>query len=130
MPISYEIIHTKRLVLAIASGTLNDADVFGYQRTAWSDPAIADYHEFIDTTAVETIVAPSPERVKALADLAADMDQQTQPTKLAVVATSNVAFGLGRMFATWRELNPKSRKAVSIFRTRAEALAWLGVTLE
>jgi hypothetical protein len=37
MPITYRIDNARRRVVATASGTLTEADVFGYQRDAWSD---------------------------------------------------------------------------------------------
>ena len=46
---------------------------------------------------------------------------------LAVVASENTAFGLGRMFQAYRELDRRSTKEVGIFRTMEEALAFLSL---
>ena len=39
-------------------------------------------------------------------------------------------FGLGRMYGARREMDSRSTKRVVFFRTRPEALAWLGLSRE
>jgi hypothetical protein len=39
-------------------------------------------------------------------------------------------FGLGRMYGARREMDSRSTKRVVVFRTRPEALAWLGLSRE
>ena len=128
MPITHRIYHKLRLVIATASGTLTDEDVFGYQRNVWSDPAIAGYNELVDMDDVGHIALPSPDRVRDLANLSATMDQRPGGSKMAVIAAENLAFGLGQMYAARRDMNPQSTKQVEVFRKRGKALEWLGVT--
>jgi hypothetical protein len=56
------------------------------------------------------------------------MDPRDTKTRFAIVAPTDVAFGLGRMFQTYRELDRRSNKEVGVFRTMEEALAFLGVS--
>jgi hypothetical protein len=70
---------------------------------------------------------PSGDRVRELAALAARRDDTGSKTLLAVVASADVAFGLGRMFQSYRQLDRQSNKEVGIFRTMAEALAFLQI---
>ena len=63
--------------------------------------------------------------------LVADMSQQFEgqrvpEAKTALVFTREVGYGLGRMFETFRELK-NTRTAYRSFRTREEALCWLGL---
>ena len=44
------------------------------------------------------------------------------PSRMAIVAPQDLAFGLSRMFEIYRE---QQQIAVRVFRTRTEALAWL-----
>jgi hypothetical protein len=125
MPITYTIDHRRRLVLAYAKGVLVDGDFFGYQREVWSRADVAGYNELVDMSAVERIVDPTPERVKVLAQLSASMDAPGTSSKFAIVASLDVAFGLGRMYEVYRELNMGSTKEVAVFRTREEAFAFL-----
>jgi hypothetical protein len=127
MPIEYRIDHDRRIVFATGRGTMTDADVFGYQQAVWSQAAVAGYHELMDMTHVESIAEPSAERVRDLASLAAEMDPAGIASKFAIVAPQDVAFGLGRMFETYRESNPRSNKEVAVFRSMPAALKWLGV---
>ena len=127
MPIAVRVDHKARVVVAAGYGVLTDSDVFGYQRGIWSQKDVAGYNELIDMTRVEQIALPSTERVRDLAKLAAAMDQPASHSKLAVVASEDIAFGLGRMFQAYRELDSRSTKEVGIFRTMQEALAFLEV---
>ena len=127
MPIEYRIDHDRKLVVAKGRGTVTDPDVFGYQRDVWSRNDVAGYDELIDMSEVEHIAVPSVNRVCELASLSATMDAVSPASKLAIIAPENLAFGLGRMYATYRELDPRSRKRVEVFRSVGEALVFLGV---
>jgi hypothetical protein len=127
MPIFFEVDHERRIVFAEASGRLSDADVFGYQQDVWARADVRGYHELMDTSAVESIEPPSPERVRELAELSAKMDASDTPTRFAIVAPTTIAFGLAKMFQAQRDLQSDSRKEVGVFRTREEALRFLGL---
>jgi len=51
MPLAHRIDHRPRLVIARASGTLTDEEVFAYQKDVWSRPDVAGYDELVDMTA-------------------------------------------------------------------------------
>ena len=125
MPIEYRILHERRLVTAKGHGTLTNKDVFGYQRGVWSLPEVAGYDELVDMTQVENIALPSTKRVRELANLSAEMDVRSTTSKLAIVAPTEFAFGLGRLYEIFRSLDDRSTKKVSVFRSFDEALAFL-----
>lgn len=127
MPIEYRIDHRRRVVLARGHGTVNHEDVFGYQRDVWSRRDVAGYDELVDMSDVKEIVLSSPDRVRELASLSADMDAAATASRFAIVAPEDFAFGLGRMYEAYRELNPQSTKRVSVFRSLDEALVFLGL---
>jgi hypothetical protein len=126
MPIEYTIDRERRVVFVKGRETLTDDDVFGYQREVWSRPDVAGYDELMDMTAVTQIALPSRDRVKDLARLSAAMDF-AGPSRFAIVAPSDTAFGLGRMYKTLREMESKGGREVGVFRTMAEALAYLSI---
>jgi hypothetical protein len=128
MPITYEILHDQRLVHAVATGTFTREDAFGYQREVWSRTDVRGYDQLVDMTAVERIDVPFPtgEAMQELVSLAATMDDPAVRSKFAIVATSPFAYGLARMYATYRALNPRSTREVAVFRSPGEARAWLG----
>src|SRR5690242_12840500 len=125
MPIVYRIDHEARVVLAAGHGVFTTEDAFGYQKTVWSRPDVQGYDELIDMSAVTEIPTASGDRIKKLATLAARMDSPTTTSRFAVVASADIAYGLGRMFQAYRGHHAKSTKEVGIFRTMEEALAFL-----
>ena len=127
MPIDYRIDHERRLVLATGRGRLTDQDIFGYQREVWSRSDVGGYNELVDMSGVEHVDVPSADRLKELVTLAAGMDLPDTASKFAIVAPDELHFDLARFFKAYRELDPRSTKQVSIFRTLAPALEWLGV---
>jgi hypothetical protein len=126
MPIDYHIDSAQRRVVAIAHGTLTDSDVFDYQRAVWSRADIAGFDEIVDMRAVKIVELPRPggERLRELAATSASMDTQAS-SRFAIVAPDDLAFGLGRMYAAYRDVDARSTKEVRVFRTMEEAVAWL-----
>ncbi len=127
MPIEYTIDHERRLVLAKATGVFTDEDVFGYQKEVWSRPDVDGYSELVDMSEVDSIDLPSVDRIQELARLSAGMDTRSSASRFAIVAPTEIAFGLGRMYEAYRSLDDRSTKEVSVFRSREEALRFLGV---
>ena len=125
MPIEYTIDHTRRLVAATARGTLTGEDIFGYQKDVWSRPEVSGYDELMDMTDVEKIDLRTVDRIKQLAELSASMDTTAAQSRFAIVAPGDYAFGLGRMYESYRRLEGRSTKQVGVFRSHAEAMAFL-----
>jgi hypothetical protein len=130
MPLEHRIDHHRRVVFTRATGTLTDAEVFAYQREVWSRPDVAGYDELVDMTDVEHVADSSPTRIMGLASLSAGMDVRAPATRFAIVAPRDFEFGLGRMYGAHREMDSRSTKRIGVFRTRPEALAWLGLDQE
>jgi len=125
MPIDFQIDHPRRLVVARGRGVVTHQEMVEYQCAVWSRPEVVGYDELVDMTAAEDFVQPSTEKMRELAALSAAMDGR-RASKFAVVAPRNLAYGLGRMYQTYRSLEGFSTKAVGVFRTIGEALAYLG----
>jgi hypothetical protein len=94
----------------------------------WSRLGVVGYEELVDVSQVERAELPSPERVKELAKFSARMDPRSSSSRLAVIAPSEFAFGLARMYEAYRNLDDRSTKMVSVFRSMDEALAFLGIS--
>jgi len=127
MPIEYRIDHERRLVIARAHGQLEQSDFFAYQREVWSRPEVQGYDELADMRDAEFAKSPSADNLRQLAMLSAAMDLPSQPSKFAIVATQDWAFGLGRMYETYRELSTGGTKLVKVFRNFEDACKFLGV---
>jgi len=127
MPLVFRLDHEARVIVAAGYGRLTDSEVFGYQRGIFALEDAIGYDELVDMTHVNEISLPSTERVRELAALAAGMDAIHGNSKLAIVAPGDLAFALGRMFQTVRELDPRTTTEVGVFRTMKEALAFLKI---
>ena len=128
MPLQYWVDEDRKLVVAKAAGVMSDEDVFAYQHDAWSRRELAGYTELVDMSEVERIDLPSVDRIRELAQVAASLDPAGGgSSKLAIVATRDFAFGLARMYETYRELQAGSSKPVGVFRTLQEAMSFLGL---
>lgn len=125
VPISFEIDREKRLVSARATGVLTHDDLIGYQDDAWSSDEVMGFDEIVDMSSVEQIAFESSRRVSELASLAAQKDLKGDPSRLAIVAPSLEAYGLARMYQTYRETAPRSTRTVRVFRSLTEAQEWL-----
>ncbi len=125
MPIEYQVDHDRRFVSARAIGNLTAEDIFNYQREVWSLPETKGYNELIDMSNVKEIVSPTNDKLVELARLSASMDDREIPTKFAIVATDTFAYGMGRMYEAYRNLNPRSTKEVQVFRSMKDAMEWI-----
>jgi hypothetical protein len=125
VPIDYRIDHEKRLVVAEGRATVTAEDVFEYQRKVWSHAEVSGYDELIDMNTSEAIATGPQPRLRELADLSARSDPPDRWSRLAIVARSDVAFGVARQYQTYRQLNDRTRKEVAVFRGRQTALKWL-----
>src|SRR5438874_1799732 len=97
MGLEYSIHPAQRLVVATGHGTLTDSDVFNYQRDVWSRADVQGFNELVDMTGIEHVEMPSIGRAKQLSSLSAKMDDETAapPSKFAIVAVTELHFGLG-----------------------------------
>lgn len=127
IPIAYKVDSENRLVIATSSGALTMEKLYRYQLEAWSHKEIRSFNELVYLTNVQGLTPPTADRIRGLSDLAATMEANVSPSKLAIVAKGDFDFGLARMFQVFRELHPKSKKDVAVFRSANEALAFLGV---
>jgi hypothetical protein len=127
MPIEYRIDHERRIVFVKGRGILTDEDIFGYQREVWSRSDVGGYNELMDMGEVDHVALPSGKRVHDLALLSASMDKKSIGSKFAIVARSKEAFGLGRMYQMYREMETQGAKEVGVFHTMDDALAFLGI---
>ena len=130
MPVAYQIDHVQRLVIASPHGVLTDEDIFGYQQEVWSRADVKGYDELIDMAGVTQVEFVSSKRIAFLADLSASMDAPALTSKLAIIATADLHFGLARMYETYRETARQGTKLVRVFRDRNEALQWLRASME
>lgn len=125
MPITYQADADKHRIVAEATGTLGQQDLFGYQKDLGGRADLSGFDELFDLSLVESLLDIRLDNLKALAQYAASMDKPELPSKFAIVAPQDLFFGLGRMYGSLRESAPNASRQSAAFRTRDEAEAWL-----
>lgn len=119
MPAEFEIDLEHRLVRSRAWGVLVDADLAATQqalRTAPGfEPDFCQLYDFREVTQIK-LTAPFLRRLAKQSPFARD-------ARRAVVVSSDVAFGMARMYELAGNRDPNRFR---IFRTCEEAIDWLG----
>ena len=120
MPVSYLIDQNQRVVFSRLSGVVTAAEVHEHNRKLRTDPDFnPGYRQLVDCTGLTEILVGTP-TINAVSQ-----DQYFTPgTRRAFIATSDVAFGLARMFALRAE---GSGQTIEVFRERRVAEEWLGI---
>jgi hypothetical protein len=127
MPLECRIDLERRVVFAVATGTLTLEDFLVKHREVWSRSDVAGFDAIYDLGGIEDLVLSSGERLRELADLASTLDPPGAAARLAIVAPRDFAFGIARMYEAYRTMNQRGSKAVSVFRSMQAALDWLGL---
>jgi hypothetical protein len=118
MAMSHSIDAEHRIVLCRAWDDLSNEDLHEHYRNIAADPAFQrSYRQLGDLREVTHVSADSA-AIAAVATL-----QIFAPgSRRALIATSDVIFGLARMFASYAE---DAGQLVRVFRDADEATAWL-----
>jgi hypothetical protein len=102
-------------------GEVTDQHVLRHARDIENDPAIdSSFVELIQakTTSMSSVTG------SGLQAVAAALTDQKTIGKIAILASQEVEFGLGRMIEM---LSDESATQIRVFRAEADARSWLGV---
>jgi len=123
MPGGYSIDPARSLVLSRAWDVLSGADLSRHARTLASDPGFKpDFNQLCDFRDVTEVRADAA----AIRELAA-LNPFGAGARRALVVSSDVVFGMARMYQILTETSPDE---FEVFRDLDEALKWLGVADE
>ena len=96
-----------------------------YHRNITSQPAYRAYNELVDFTQASELQLTA-HCIVELSRMASKTDSHGVKTKLAIVVSSNLGYGLGRMYQTYRNMMPGTKKELGVFRNLRDALEWIG----
>ncbi|HYL83449.1 MAG TPA: hypothetical protein VE263_04385 [Candidatus Angelobacter sp.] len=119
MPAFYKIDKERRLVLTTASGVFSRADVLGHQEKLLKDPDFNPSHSQIVDFRQVTAFDVSSQEIHELAQKSIFSPQ----SRRAIIAPSDLGFGLARMFEMLRE--NQGELGIRVFRTLDEAIDWV-----
>ena len=125
MPITYRIDEREKLVVTTIRGRIDEAEVRAHAAVTARDPRVhACARALIDIGSdVETSVESG-----VVSELSMTPTPTDEPPgrKIAVIAPTDSTYGLARVFQGFR--TGTGGGEVQVFRTRAQAEAWLGIT--
>jgi len=112
-------------VYSVATGVLTDDDIITHQQRLAQDPDFkADLRQLFDARGV-TQVEVTPETLRHRADA----NPFGYGARRAIIAPGDVVFGLARLFQLTANARGH-RDELQVFRSSAEARAWLGLPPE
>jgi hypothetical protein len=119
MPIFFNIYKERRLVMSTVSGVVTIADALAHRENLRKHPDFdPSFSQLVDLSNVAKIEF-SREDVEKFAQATIFLLN----SRRAAVATADLAYGLARMFAMFRE--SKGEEGLRVFRTLDEALEWV-----
>ncbi len=121
MPTEFAIDREHGLVISRGTGVFRHADFLDHMARLGRCPDFRpEFNQLVDCRGFDA--------VKLTAGDLQDLGERSifaASAKRAFVVASQVQYGLGRMFAAYREL--KSGQTTMVFRTLEEAVRWLGL---
>ena len=126
MPITITVNTAERVRYSVMSGSVSDKELLdAYAQSLEAADFDPSLNGLVDARLVRQMDV-TPAGLRRLADLIQRVDRFQLPTKVAIVAESDVAFGMARMYQSIRASGgaPSEHR---VFREMAEARAWLGL---
>ena len=118
MPISYTIDIDRQFVLTLVSGTVTGEEVYEYYQLVRNDPSFdPGFRQLVDMTGMTKSLVGTGGIMSISRD-----HHFTPGVRRAIVASSEAAFGLARMFALHSE---SVGQTIEVFRDLNAAEAWL-----
>ncbi len=120
MPFTYTIDPNRKLVTSRLWGAVSEEELHEHNQRLRTDPAfVPEYRQLVDMTGLTEILVST----KMISQTS--MDHFFAPgTKRALVASSEAAFGMARMFALQSE---GGGQTIEVFRDLHKAEEWLGL---
>lgn len=124
MPISRRWDPDQHALFVRMVGRVDDAELVRFARELSEDPEVpTGRRELIDLREVEASDVTT-EAIRQVAGAFRSQDKTHYETRVALVAASDLGFGLGRMYQAFRDDAPIH---LQVFRELEKALAWLGI---
>jgi hypothetical protein len=128
MPAEHKIDTNIRCIITTWSGEAADRALIEalavYQRTIKSRPEYATFDEIVDFSNASNYDL-SVSGIQRLVELGSTTDAPGTRTKMAIVVTTPVAYGLARMYQAYRGFMPHGSKVLRVFRTNEDARNWV-----
>ena len=120
--IRIDVDHDLRTRFVVVDGVVTDEELLRVYGAALARPDFdPGYDDVVDLTTVDRIDV-TREGLRDLVHLVGPLDRLAIPSRLAIVAPRDDAFGLARMYG---QMRGDVARQIRVFRTRYDALQWL-----
>ncbi len=128
MPAKHFVNENSKLIVTTWEGDAHDVEfieaIKKYQNEIQNHPDYVGYNEVVDLTRIGKINLTT-EGIKTIGSIASNTDQDNANRRLALIVSSNFAYGLSRMYVTYRELATDARKKIRVFKNEKDAYEWV-----
>jgi len=128
MPANHYLDDKAQLIITTWEGEAHDIEfieaIKKYQNEIQNHPDNINYNEVVDLSKV-TKMKLTTDGIKNISGIAATSDHMDVNRKLAIVVSSNLAFGLARMYEAYRSFIKNSHKEICVFKNKKDALEWI-----
>lgn len=121
MPIATEILEPSGIVRTVLSGHVTDAELLAHYRGSLVQEVDGPWREIVDGSGITTM-AVTPDGQRKLAEVVGQHRGRLRDARVAMVAGSDVTFGMFRMWQLQRE---SLGYDVRVFRNLDDAMAWV-----
>ena len=130
MPATHHIDKINHLIVTTWDGEARDIDfieaIKNYQNNIQNQPNYINYNEVVDLRKM-TSVKLTTEGIKVIGAIASTTDTQDINKKLALIVSSNLAFGLARMYEAYRSFSKNANKEIRVFKNETGAFEWVKI---
>jgi len=127
MPAKHVIDIKARLLITTWEGDATDNDLIEglevYQKNIQSKSEYYGFNEILDLTGI-TDLKITREGLITIGKVASTSDSKEISTKLAVIVSSSLAYGLVRMYEVLRSFSKSSTKSIRVFKKESDAFEW------
>ncbi len=124
MPFAVTVDYPAMLVTSAWHGGIASSDLTAYIDAVWNDSRVRGYCELLDFREVVRVDVTSDD-IHALAAYSRSHDSPAVPVGTALVAGDQLVYGLSRMFASVRALEPGDLREIRVFTELDAAYLWL-----
>lgn len=128
MPANHYIDKKRQLIITTWEGDAHDIEfikaIESYQNDIQNHPDYVNYNEIVNLSEV-TSFKLSTYGIQTIGKIASSTDKGNINRKLAIIVSSNLAYGLARMYEAYRSFSKNSRKKISIFKNEKDAVEWI-----
>jgi len=128
MPATHNIDTDNRIITTTWHGDATDDDFLStlkeYQKTIQTNIKYKCFNEVFDCTGI-TKIKLTTTGLRKIASTASKTDNSGCNTKLAFIVSSNLAYGLVRMYEVLRSFEKRSTKEIRAFKKREDAFRWI-----